>query len=291
MNITIDKNDLVKGIQIVGDIISTRSNLPVLSYISLETYDSGIRINATDLDITITHELSANIKEPGKILLPAKKFGDIIKEFPNDTVDIDTKKNLTIIGNKQCQFKLRGLPYEEFPTLPKISGQRVIKIDQKDFKEMLSLVSFAISHDDTRHVLNGVLCRIENDIVKLVATDGRRLAFYQRQIISKQELDKAVEIIIPSKTMQKLNHNLDEGQIILTVDASQILLDLGKTQIISRLIEGEFPDYKQVIPPISSNKIKIGRMQFLSMIKRASLLTTPDYHAIKLEILKNKLIV
>ena len=289
MKLTIKKEDLVKGIQIVQNIVNQRTNLPVLSYLLIETHDTGIFLTTTDLDIGITHKVPAGIEESGTIILPAKKFGDIIKEFPEDTININTKKNnLTIIEAKQCQFKLMGLPYEEFPKLPKFTNQEIIKVNQDDFKEMLSLVSFAVSSDETRYILNGLLCRIEKDIISLIATDGKRLAFYQKKLT--QGMNKTIEIIIPIKTIHELNRNLtEEGQILLGIGTNQILLDLGTTQIVSRLIEGEFPDYKQVIPPVSPNKIKIEREQFLLAIKRASLLATPDYQAVKLEVFKNRL--
>ncbi len=291
MKLTVNKEDLVKGIQTVQNVITTKSNLPILSYLLLETHDSSVYLTTTDLDIGITQEISANIEEPGVIVLPAKKFGDIIKEFPQDTININTRKNnLTIIETKQCQFKLMGLPHEEFPKLPKFTNQEIIKIDQDDFKEMLSLVSFAVSNDETRYILNGILCQIENDIINLITTDGKRLAFYQKKLA--QGINKPIEIIIPIKTIHELNRNLtEEGQMLLGVGTNQILLDLGKTQIVSRLIEGEFPDYKQVIPPASPNKIKINREQFLLAIKRASLLATPDYQAIKLEVFKNRVAI
>lgn len=291
MKITVNKEDLVKGIQTVQNIINQRANLPILSYLLLETHNTNICLTTTDLDIGITHEVPANIEEAGVVILPAKKFGDIIKEFPNNTININTKKNnLTLIETKQCQFKLMGLPYEEFPKLPNLTNQEIIKINQDDLKKILSLVSFAVSYDETRYILNGVLCQIEKDVVNLIATDGKRLAFYQTNLF--QGINKPIKIIIPIKTIHELNRNLtEEGEVLLGVGTNQILLDLGRTQIISRLIEGEFPDYKQVIPTIAPNKIKIDREQFLLAIRRASLLTTPDYQAIKLEVFKNRLVI
>lgn len=294
MKLSINKEQLVKGIQIVQNIISPKSNLPILSYLLLETHNNkDICITTTDLDIGITCELPANIEEVGTVVLLAKKFGDIIKEFPEDIISINTRKNnLTLIESesKQCQFKLMGLPYEEFPKLPKFTNQEIIKINQDEFKQMLSLVSFAVSYDETRYVLNGILCQIQKDNISLAATDGKRLAFYQKKLL--QEVNKNIEIIIPIKTIHELNRNLtSEGEILLGIGTNQILLDFGKIQIISRLIEGEFPDYKQIIPPSSPAKIKINREQFLLAIRRASLLATPDYQAVKLEVFKNKLVI
>ncbi|MBU1871781.1 MAG: DNA polymerase III subunit beta, partial [Candidatus Omnitrophica bacterium] len=281
----------VKGIHTVQNVISQKSNLPILSYLLIEAREDNIHLTTTDLDIGITCEIPANIEEAGMIVLPAKKFGDIIKEFPDNTINIETRKNnLTIINSKQCQFKLMGLPFEEFPKLPKFTNQEIIKFRQDELKKMLSLISFAVSYDETRYILNGILCQIEKDNISLVATDGKRLAFYQSKLL--QGVNKSIEMIIPVKAIHELNRNLsEEGELLLGIGSNQILLDFGKTQIISRLIEGEFPDYKQIIPSVSPNKIKIDREQLLLAIKRASLLVTPDYQAVKLEVLKNKLVI
>ncbi|MFH1577516.1 MAG: DNA polymerase III subunit beta [Candidatus Omnitrophota bacterium] len=291
MKLSVNKAHLVKGIQTVQNIITQKSNLPILSYLLLEARDETIHLTTTDLDIGITCEIPVDTKEPGVIVLPAKKFGDIIKEFPEDTININTRKNnLTLIESKQCQFKLMGLPHEEFPKLPQFTNQEIIKLNQSDFKEILSLVSFAVSSDETRYVLNGILCQIDKNNINIIATDGKRLAFCQKKLT--QGINKSIEIILPLKTIHELNRSLsEEGELFLGIGTNQVLLDFGKIQIISRLIEGEFPDYKQVIPPATSNKIKIDREQFLLAIKRASLLTTVDYQAVKFEVFKNRLVI
>lgn len=291
MRFTIDKNNFIKGIQVVHNIISSKANLPILSYLALEAREKTIYLTATDLDIGITCEIPADIGESGKIVMPAKKTGDIIREFPENTININAaKNNLISIESKKCQFKLMGLPYEEFPKLPKLTNQEVIKLNQDDLQQMLSLVAFAVSNDETRYTLNGVLLKIQDNDLSLVATDGRRLACYQKKI--NQNLNKSIEIIIPIKAIHEINRNLsEEGEVLLGVGTNQVLLDFGKIQIISRLIEGEFPDYRQIIPAPSTNKIKINREQFLLATKRAALLTTLDYQAMKLEVFKNKLVV
>ena len=291
MKLSVNKEVLVKGIQTVQNIITQKSNLPILSYLLLETNDDSIRLITTDLDIGIIHKIPAHIEESGNIILPAKKFGDIVKEFPEETISINTKKNnLTTIESKQCQFKLMGLPYEEFPKLPKFTNQEVIKLNQDALKEILSLVAFAVSYDETRYILNGILCQIKKESISLIATDGKRLACYQKKL--SQGVNQPTQMIIPIKTIHELNRNLtEEGEILLGIGKNQVLFDLGNTQIISRLIEGEFPDYKQVIPPASPNKIKIDREQCLLATRRAALLSTPDYQAIKLEVHSDRLVI
>ncbi|MDD5108365.1 MAG: DNA polymerase III subunit beta [Candidatus Omnitrophica bacterium] len=292
MKLRVEKNHLISAIQAVQNIITSKSALPILSNILIETQGALLRLTATDLDIGITCAIPGEILEQGAITIPAKRFSDIIKEFPLDVVNITTKKNnQVIIDSDMCQFKIMGLAKEEFPKLPEFKDKKVIKIEQGALRQMLSLTSFASSLDETRYVLNGILFKINKGVLVLVATDGKRLAIAERKLVGV-EVDIEVSIIIPIKTIQELNRNLkDIGDLSLVISSNQALFDLGSVAVVSRLIEGEFPDYKQVIPVASENKIKIERSQFLLAVKRAALLATPDYQAVKLEVFKNKLVI
>lgn len=291
MKFKAEKSILLNGIQIVQNVISTKSALPILSNILIESQENGIRLTATDLDIGISCVIPVEIQEVGAITIPAKRFNDIIKELPADSVNITTKKNnLVVIETETCQFKIMGLAREEFPKLPELKDKEVIKLEQANLKQMLSLTSFSVSFDETRYILNGILFKINQNNLTLVATDGKRLAIIDKKL--KQELDKNINFIIPIKTIHELNRNLQEdGELSLILGSNQVLFDLGSVIVISRLIEGEFPDYKQVVPPATNNKMKIDRNGFLLAVRRASLLSTPDYQAVKLEVFKNKLVV
>ncbi|MDD5431607.1 MAG: DNA polymerase III subunit beta [Candidatus Omnitrophica bacterium] len=291
MKLNVEKNVLLNAIQTVQNVITTKANLPILSNILIESQQSSLRLTATDLDIGISCVIPVNILEVGSITVPAKRFSDIIKELPGENIVITTKKNnLIIIETESCQFKIMGLAKEEFPKLPEFKDKEVIKIDQGVLKEMLRLTAFSVSSDESRYILNGILFRVNKNNITLVATDGKRLAIVDKKI--EQDTGKDISIIIPIKTIHELNRNLkDSGELSLTLGTNQVLFDLNGMIIISRLIEGEFPDYKQVVPPVSSNKMKIDRSEFLLAAKRASLLSTPDYQAVKLEVFKNKLVV
>jgi DNA polymerase-3 subunit beta len=291
MKLKVEKVNLVNAIQTVQNVITTKSALPILSNILIEAQANTLKLTATDLDIGITCVIPVDIQEAGAITVPAKRFSDIVKEFPLDIISVATKKNnQVIIDSDMCQFKIMGLLKEEFPKLPEFKDKKVIKIDQGVFKQMLSLTAFAVSLDETRYVLNGVLFKINKNMFTLVSTDGKRLAIAERKLTVESDVD--ISMIVPLKTIQELNRNLkDEGELSLMVSSNQALFDLGKVGIVSRLIEGEFPDYKQVIPPASENKVKVARSLLLLAVKRAALLATPDYQAVKLEIFKNKLVI
>jgi DNA polymerase-3 subunit beta len=291
MKFKTEKENLLNGIQTVQNIITSKAALPILSNLLIETYNDNIRLSATDLDIGISCVIPVQIQEAGAITVPAKRFGDIIRELPGEDVSISTKKNNSVVIDiESCQFKVMGLPREEFPKLPEFQNKEAVKLEQGVLKEMLNLTSFAASFDETRYILNGILFNINKDKITLVATDGKRLAIAERKI--KRDIDKDVRLIVPIKTIHELSRNLeDDSEVSLILGSNQVLFDLGKVVIISRLIEGEFPDYHQVIPPASESKMKIIREQFLLAVKRASLLSTPDYQAVKLELFKNKLVV
>jgi DNA polymerase-3 subunit beta len=291
MKFKVEKDSLVAAIQTVQNIITSKSALPILSNILIETHQDGIRLTATDLDIGITCVIPVDIQEQGAITIPAKRFSDIIKEFPIDIVNVTTKKNnLVVIDSELCQFKIMGLAKEEFPKLPEFKDKKVVKVEQATLKEMLALTSFAVSFDETRYILNGILFKISKGVLTLVSTDGKRLAVVERKLSA--DLDFDLSMIVPIKTIHELNRNLKEnGELSLVVGSNQALFDLGNVVIISRLIEGEFPDYKQVVPAASENKMRVGRNQFLLAVKRAALLATQDYQAVKLEVFKNKLVI
>lgn len=294
MKIKVDKSELSKGIQVVGNIITPKNMLPILSNILFETQKNKIKLTTTDLDIGISYTLDAEILEPGSITIPTKRLSDVVKEMPGGTVSLTTKKNNIVdIQLENCEFKLMGLPKEEFPKLPEFKDKDVVVFEQSALKEMLYLTSFAVSHEETRYVLNGLLFEIKNGAeatVKLVGTDGRRLAVAERKLPIK--IHKDIKIIIPFKTVQELLRNLqDDGEVSLVIGSNQVFFEMDGLIIISRLIEGEFPDYQKVVPAASSTKVRLNKDAFMLVLRRANLLTTPDFQAVRFELFKNKLVV
>lgn len=291
MKLIVKKDVFLEGIQAVQNVIDVRSALPILSHILLETQQDKIKMIATNLDIGISCVVPVDIQEGGAITVPAKRFSDIIKELPDNEITITTKKNnLVVIETPACQFKIMGLPREEFPKLPEFKDSEVIKLEQTGLKKILQLTSFAVSSDETRYILNGILFKILKNHLIVVATDGKRLAVVEKKL--SQETEREISIIVPIKTIYELNRSLqDEGELSLVLGPNQAMFDLGKVVIISRLIEGEFPDYKQVVSVPSENKMGIGRERFLLAVRRAALLSTVDYQAVKLELFKNKLVL
>ncbi len=291
MKIRTSKENLLQGIQVVQNIVSPKATLPILSNMLLEAHKETMKLNTTDLDIGISCEIPVETLEEGAITIPAKKFSDIIRELPPENIMITTRKNNQIdIEGENCHFKLIGLPKDEFPKFPEFKDKTVIQLDQAVFKEMLRLTMFAVSHEESRYILNGILLEIADDTIAAVATDGRRLAKIEKKLSQSIKGEKSV--IIPIKAIHEIFRNLkEEGVVSFIPGTNQILFDIDGVLIVSRLIEGEFPNYNQVIPSPAEKKILLNRQAFLAAIRRANLLATPDFQAVKLELFKEKMVV
>ncbi len=293
MEIKVQKSELLKKITLGVNIAASKpSTLPILNNLLLETQKDGkIKIVATDMEVGISTLLSVEIVQPGSITVPARKFFDIVKELPEGMVEISVTKNNTInIKAGKSHFKIMGLDKEEYPKLPEFSLTDAIEVEQAVIKESLSLTSFAISHDETRYVLNGVLLSIQGNQLRFVATDGRRLAFYKRE--TKQKNTKNIEMIIPAKTIHELLKLLGwEGVVKIIHTQNKVIFCFEDTYLTSSLIEGNFPNYDQVIPKEEKTQVQANREEFLQAVRRASLLTSPEAPALKFDFIKNKIIV
>jgi DNA polymerase III subunit beta len=227
----------------------------------------------------------------GSVTIPAKKFFDIIKELPESEILISVKKNnLVNIECDSCAFKIMGLPKDEFPQLPEFKDKDSVILPQKKLKEMLAMTSFAMSRDETRYVLNGVLFIIRSAFVRMVATDGRRLAVAEY----KMQLPKAQErkIIIPAKTVTELSRILGEdGDVKISFGENQASFNVGQTRIISRLIEGEFPNYESVVPKEIKEKLTASREKLMAALKRVALFTNQESMAVKMDVSRDKMVL
>ena len=183
MKIRVEKEPLVKAIQMFHSVISTKATLPILSNLLIEAQKGKVHMAATDLDISISLDLPVEVVEEGAITIPAKRFFDIVRDLPQGQIEIAARKNNSVsIESQKCFFKLMGLAKEEFPKLPKLQEKESLTLNQQLLKNMLSLTYFAVSRDETRYVLNGVLFVAKGKGMRLVATDGRRLALIEKEL-------------------------------------------------------------------------------------------------------------
>jgi DNA polymerase-3 subunit beta len=292
MKVLCGKDELVRGTQIVQTVVSPRSTLPILSNFLFETEGNQIKLSSTDLEVGVTCYIKGEIAKEGSITIPAKRFGDIVRELPEGQ-DIEIKSdesNQISIRCGKSHFVLMGLPKAEYPVLPEFPEDKIFQIPRNVFRTMLKRTAFAVSTDETRYVLNGVYLIAQEGILRLVATDGRRLSYISREGIEKKVQYKA---IIPTKAVNEVQRLLgtDEqnDEIKIGVTENQVAFRIGDITILSRLIEGTFPNYEQVIPKKHDIQIKVNVKAALSAVRQMSLLTNDKASSVKFLFGKNLL--
>ncbi|PYL35846.1 MAG: DNA polymerase III subunit beta, partial [Verrucomicrobia bacterium] len=280
MKFSVAKEKLLEGLQQVQNVVSTRTTLPILSNVLLQAHGDEIHLTTTDLDVGVRGSCEADVEKEGATTLPARRLFNIVRELPSSEIQVDVNgKNAASIRSGQSFFKILGLPEEEFPPLPKFEDAKVVTIRQKDLRDGLRKTSYAISTDETRYVLNGVLFSFKDNKLTLVATDGRRLAMGEIELEFPRSHE--ADLIIPTKAVTELQRLLaDDGEIKVSMGSGQIAFDLNKTLLVSKLIEGNYPNYRQVIPSEAKERIKLERETFLNSLRRVSLLASDKTHSI-----------
>jgi DNA polymerase III subunit beta len=289
MKFTLSRDKLLEVLQQVQSVVSTRTTLPILSNILIKAQKSGLSMTATDLDVGVQSSIEAEIEQVGGTTLPARRFFNIVRELPANDVRIETdSKNIASIRSGQYVSKIVGLPEDEFPPLPKFDESRAFTLKQAELKDGLKRTAYAISTDETRYVLNGVLFAFKDNKLTLVATDGRRLALMdiEAEITAEQE----VSLIVPAKAVNELQRLLkDDGDVKIKVGQNQIAFELNGALLVSKLIEGNYPNYRQVIPAETKERVTLERESFHNAVRRVAILTSEKSNSIKLVLTKNNL--
>ena len=293
MEFKITKEAFLKAVSLVSNVASSKAaTLPILSNILLEIEEGQqMTVVGTDLEVGICTNVPVTVKEKGSITIPAKKLHDIIRELPEGDIEVTVAKNnaVTIKAGKGF-FKIMGLGKEDLPKLPEWKEETAFEIEQSVMKESLGLTVFAISNDETRYVLNGILISVKDNKIRFVATDGRRLAYLEKELQGKAK--RNFEYIVPTKAIHEIIKILGwEGTVKIIPTQNQIIFHFGDTYVISRLIEGNFPNYEQVIPKEEKTTSMIGREAFLQAVRRASLLTSAESPAVKMDFVKGRILV
>lgn len=282
MKISIQRAHLLQAIQNVHKAVSTKSTIPVLSGIKMVVDKEGVRLTATDLEIGIETRIPTHMDEEpivqvideGAIVLPARYFGDIIRKLPGKEVELEVKQNyLTVIRSGRSEYTLNGLDHEEFPRLPQITGNRVFSIPSDLLKAMISQTSFAVSNEEIRPVLTGVLFSLKNGMLKFVSTDSHRLAMREAAVEAPTDLEFA-NVIVPGKSLNELGRLLadDDSLVDVVVAENQVLVKMDKTQFYTRLIDGQYPDISRIIPSSFKTGIILKTKEMQGAVERAALI-------------------
>jgi DNA polymerase III subunit beta len=281
MKFTISKDSFQQAIQQVQHVVSARTTLAILSNVLLRARDGVLELTTTDLDVGVTCSVPAEVEEEGATTLPARKLATIVRELPTEDIEISVdEKNVASIRSGPSFFKVLGLSSEEFPSLPRFEDAREFRVDQQVLRDCLRKTSYAISTDETRYVLNGILFSFKGNALTLVATDGRRLAMVEQEVEFPESQE--VDIIVPTKAVNELSRLLgDTGDVLIRITGSQVGFDLGESLLISKLIDGNYPNYRQVIPGEAKERIVLERETFLRAISRVSLLASDKSNSVK----------
>ena len=296
MNLTIAKDQIIGGLQAVQNVVSTRTTLPILSNVLLQAKDGRLELTATDLDVTISCAVEASVKKPGGSTVPVKRLFGIVRELNGGEVELEVdEKNFCSIRSGASFYKINGLGADEFPPAPKFKEEKKVTLPQEKLRSMLKKTAFSVSTDESRYVLNGIFLSLKEHKITMVATDGRRLALVDEDVDVPEKSQG--EFIIPAKAVNELNRLLQEkGEVEIRFSENQAAFTLKDDKgfsilITTKLIEGNYPNYRQVIPAEAKERIALAREEFLHALKRAEIMTSEKSNSVKLAFGKNNLTI
>lgn len=265
------RKDIYEAVQVVGRAVSSRTSLPILGHFLFTADGDRVRIAATDLELGMECVFEANVQESGSMTAPARVLTDILSALPETDVAlaVDESQNVSLKCGTS-DFTIHGLPPEEFPMLPEVREEVSLSVDQDALREGIRKTAFAISPDESRAILTGILMQVTEGSLKLVSTDTCRLCVFD---CAARESQGAVNAIVPGRAMSELARIVPEGagEVEIRISANQILFRVGETILISRLIDGQFPNWARVIPQEYNRKLTIPTEQFLQSVRRVSI--------------------
>jgi len=285
MKLQVTQENLNKALGTVARVANSRGTLPVLANVLIKTVNNRLSIAATNLDIAITHYIGAKVAEDGSITVPARLMQDFVSSLPGGVIDLDLDDFRLNIATDQYQSVINGVSAEEFPVMPAIEGGKSWKIDAATLKRSLQQVVMAASSDEARPVLTAVLLQTADGKLYMAATDSYRLA--EKRLGDNTE---GVELLVPVSAMQDLLRIVgdSEGEVQVTSDEQQILFRVGDVELVARLIEGKYPDYRKLIPGSFATTATLKRADLLNVTKVSSLFARESAGSITIHVDESK---
>ena len=292
MHMSLARSEFAKALQIVQAAVPGRSTLPILSNLLLSMKKEKVELTATDLEIAIRVEVKGRVDEEGSVTVPARRLGEIVRELPEGEIDVRVTdgNNIEIKGGRSF-FKIRGLGAEDYPKLPVLRKEETFTISSHSLREILARTAYAMSRDETRHVLNAIYISVRKGAITAVATDGRRLAKIRKTVNIPSSLER--ELLLPAKTVREVTRILEEreGEITIGAGEKEIAFRFPGGVLISRLIEGKFPGYEHVVPKGQRGKVTVKREEILPAVRRVDLVTSESSNSLKLAISPGRIIL
>jgi DNA polymerase-3 subunit beta len=283
MRFTISREKLQEGLTAVTASIPAKTTLPVLANILVEATDKGIRLSGTDLDIAVSTEVAADVDAQGGITIPARKLAEIARELPPSPVKIASAGEQRItLDCGRSHFKILGLPRDEFPSFPAVRFDNSWRVRSGDLQKLIGHTAFAVSTEESRPILNGVLWELRPERMRMVATNGHRLAKMELPIASAGVPEKS-DLIVPPKALEQIRRLFPEDEELEIARGDNHLgFRSPFTAVYTRLIEGPYPNYEQVIPKDNDRVATIDRQAFASALRRMSVIASDQTHRIRL---------
>jgi DNA polymerase-3 subunit beta len=287
MNFTITRQNLHTGLAAVSASIPSKTTLPVLSNILLEAREDGVWMSGTDLDVAVRVKALAEVKEAGSLTAPGKKLQEIARELPDEPVEVKTQGDQIELSCGRSNFKLNGLPAEEFPTLAEVDFETGLAVSGKDLQALIHHTSFAVSTEESRPILNGVLWELRDGEMKMVATNGHRLA---RMGVKVEATGTAsADFIVPPAALSQVQRLFkDDEQIEVARSENHLGFRAASTEVYTRLIEGTYPNYEQVIPRDNDMVATIDKKPLESAVRRMAVVASDQTHRIRLKFDQNR---
>lgn len=296
MKIRIKKDEMLKALQRIQGVVDKKNTMPILSNMLLSADEKGVEVVATDLEIGLRGRYTAVVETPGAVTVSAKKMYEITRELPEEDVDVRVEDgNWVKITSGHSHFKLVGLPKDEYPALPDVAEEGMINIDGEVLRDMIRKTLYAVGDNDARHVLNGLyvhLTPVKGGInMRMVGTDGHRLSLIERRIEAEHREES---IIIPKKAMLELRRLLEEeggagAKLQIGIGKNHALFKRDGLVMVTKLIDGNYPNYHQVIPAQNSKKVMVAKDIISHAVKRVSILSKEKTNAVKLQLEKGSL--
>lgn len=283
MRFTITRENLMQGLSAVAGSIPTRTTLPVLANILLEAEDGAVRLSGTDLDTAVSVRIAAEVAEPGAITAPAKKLQEIARELPG-SVEVSTQGDTITITSGRSRFRLNGLPRDEFPAFPRVDFEERWRITGQEIAQLITHVSFAASTEETRPILNGVLWQLGEREMRMVATNGHRLAKMTLPIEGDAHVP-AGDLIVHPKALQQVQKLFGpEESVEVARSENHLGFRTENVQVFTRLIEGPYPNYEQVIPKDNDKTLVAEKAALNSAVRRMAIVASDQTHRIRMSL-------
>ncbi len=271
MKFSIARSELADALTVVAKALSSRSTLPILSGVLITAADGSIELQATDLEISVKHKIASLTEKEGSIVLPGKLVTDIVRSLPEAAVSIETEGDTAHITCAQSSFTVRTLPAGDFPKFPEVSIDKQMKLAGSVLASTVRQVARAVSRDETRAIITGVLLVTEGPSLRLVATDSYRLALRERVLETAPGED--IEVVVPGRALDEVSR-LAQGveEIVIGISQNQIVFELGQTIFVTRKIEGNFPNYRQLLPKETATTVTLPAEELTAAVKRVALM-------------------